>query len=102
LLVLPSYQENFGLSVMEALSCSVPVLVSPHVNLAAEIDSVGAGWISDVNKDALAGRLAEVLSDEEALERRGRAGRELSRKYSWEAAATELTRLYEEILTQRA
>ena len=38
LLVLPSHQENFGLCVMEALSHSVPVLVSPNVNLAAEIE----------------------------------------------------------------
>jgi glycosyltransferase involved in cell wall biosynthesis len=34
LLALPSHQENFGLCVMEALSHSVPVLVSPNVNLA--------------------------------------------------------------------
>ena len=34
LLALPSHQENFGLCVMEAMSHSVPVLVSPNVNLA--------------------------------------------------------------------
>ena len=34
LLALPSHQENFGLCVMEALAHSVPVLVSPNVNLA--------------------------------------------------------------------
>lgn len=101
LLVLPSYQENFGLCVMEALSNSVPVLVSPHVNLAEEIDSVGAGWISEVNADELAARLAQALGNEEELKRRGRAGKELSQKYSWEVVAKDLTGLYEEILTQR-
>ena len=102
LLVLPSYQENFGLCVMEAMSNSVPVLVSPQVNLAAEISTAGAGWISEVEKEALATRLAEAVSNEAELERRGRAAKELSRKYSWEAAARGLTKLYEEILAQRA
>jgi len=97
LLVLPSYQENFGLCVMEALSTSVPVLVSPHVNLAEEIDSVSAGWISEVEKDALAATLAQALSDEAELERRGRAGKELSERYSWGAAAKSLRELYEDI-----
>src|SRR5215207_472220 len=57
LLALPSHQENFGLCVMEALSHSVPVLVSPNVNLAAEIVSANAGWIAAIDKDALAAKL---------------------------------------------
>ena len=101
LLALPSHQENFGLCVMEALSHSVPVLVSPNVNLATEIVSANAGWISAIDKDALATKLSEALSDEDELRERGRAGRELSRKYSWENAATELISLYKEILDGR-
>jgi glycosyltransferase involved in cell wall biosynthesis len=101
LLVLPSYQENFGLCVMEAMSNSVPVLVSPHVNLAPEISAAGAGWVSEVEKNALAARLAQAVSDEVELELRGRAAKDLSRKYSWETTARGLTKLYEEILAQR-
>jgi glycosyltransferase involved in cell wall biosynthesis len=97
LLALPSRQENFGLCVMEALSYSVPVLVSPNVNLATEIVSANAGWISAIDKDALASRLAEALSDEDELIKRGHAGKQLSQKYSWENAATALIRLYGEI-----
>ena len=98
LLALPSHQENFGLCVMEAMSRSVPVLVSANVNLAAEIASVDAGWIAAIDRDALAGKLADALSDREELARRGRAGRELSRKYSWERAAQELAQLYRRIV----
>lgn len=98
LLALPSHQENFGLCVMEALSHAVPVLVSPHVNLAEEIVLANAGWISTVDKDALSTRLAEALADSEELSRRGRAGKELSKKYSWENAATSLAGLYREIV----
>jgi glycosyltransferase involved in cell wall biosynthesis len=94
LLALPSHQENFGLCVIEALSHSVPVLLSPHVNLAKEIVLANAGWIATVDKDALATRLAEALENEEELARRGRAGKELSQKYSWESAAQGLVELY--------
>ena len=100
-MALPSHQENFGLCVMEALSHSVPVLVSPNVNLATEIVSANAGWISAIDRDALATRLAEALSDEEELRNRGRAGKQLSQKYSWENAAKELIDLYRDILPQR-
>jgi len=101
LLALPSHQENFGLCVMEALSHSVPVLVSPNVNLATEIVSANAGWISAIDKDALATRLAEALSDEDELMKRGRAGKKLSQRYSWENTASELMNLYRNILPQR-
>jgi len=101
LLALPSHQENFGLCVMEALSHSVPVLVSPNVNLATEIVSANAGWISAIDKDALATKLAEALSNEDELKKRGRAGKQLSQKYSWENTARELADLYRHILTQR-
>jgi len=99
LLVLPSHQENFGLCVMEALSHSVPVLVSPHVNLAEEIVLANAGWIATVDKNSLVSRLAEALSDEEERSRRGQAGKQLSKKYSWDTAAKSLVALYKELIT---
>jgi len=101
LLALPSHQENFGLCVMEALSHSVPVLVTPNVNLAPEIVSAKAGWTAAVDKNALAEKMAEALADPDELARRGRAGKQLSQKYSWENAATGLISLYTEVLTQR-
>ncbi len=41
--VLPSHQENFGLSVVEALACGVPVLITNKVNIWREIIADGAG-----------------------------------------------------------
>ncbi|HEV8430022.1 MAG TPA: glycosyltransferase [Pyrinomonadaceae bacterium] len=101
LLVLPSQQENFGLCVMEALSQSVPVLVSPNVNLAQEIAAANAGWIAPVDRTALADKLAEALADREELTNRGLAGRQLSQKYSWENSARELVELYRAVIQDR-
>jgi glycosyltransferase involved in cell wall biosynthesis len=41
--VLPSHQENFGISVAEALACGVPALVTNKVNIWREIVSEGGG-----------------------------------------------------------
>jgi glycosyltransferase involved in cell wall biosynthesis len=94
LLALPSYQENFGLCLMEGLARSVPVLISPHVNLAQEIAASNAGWIAAVETHALSATLAEALNNPDELAKRGRAGKFLSQNYSWERVATDLVALY--------
>ena len=45
--VLPSHQENFGISVVEALACGRPVLISDKVNIWREITADGAGLAED-------------------------------------------------------
>ena len=98
LLALPSHQENFGLCVMEAMSHAVPVLVSPGVNLAPEIVTANAGWVAAIDHEALKLKLAEALSDEAELANRGRAGQQLSLRYSWPNAAQALVQLYQQVL----
>jgi glycosyltransferase involved in cell wall biosynthesis len=97
LLALPSYQENFGLCIMEALARSVPVLLSPHVDLASEIEAADAGWIAPVETEGLTETLALALGNADELAKRGRAGKLLSERYSWERVATELSNLYTRI-----
>ena len=94
LLALPSYHENFGLCVMEALAAGVPVLVSPHVNLAEEIEAAGAGWITPVSISAIEDTLAEALGSEAERSRRGQAGKTLALEFSCELVASRLNEMY--------
>lgn len=98
LLALTSYQENFGLCAVEALACGVPVIISPHVNLAPEIAAANAGWITPLEQTALEGTLADALCNAEGRAQRGVAGRELVRRsFSWHAVAGQFVNLYNSI-----
>src|SRR5262245_12335410 len=54
LFVLPSHQENFGIAVVEALSCGLPVIVGTGVNIWREIVEDGAGWVCEPKAEPLA------------------------------------------------
>jgi glycosyltransferase involved in cell wall biosynthesis len=45
--VLPSHQENFGIAVVEAMSCGKPVLMSNKINIWQDIETAGAGFVGD-------------------------------------------------------
>ena len=61
--VLPSHQENFGVVVVEALACGIPVLISNKVNIWREILADGAALVAD---DSIAGTTS-LLQDWLAL-----------------------------------
>lgn len=73
--ILPSHQENFGISVAEALSCGKPVLISDQVNISDEIKQGGAGFVApDTEEGATALLRAWMnLSDEKKTGMSGKA-----------------------------
>lgn len=57
--ILPSHQENFGIAVVEALSCNKPVLISNQINIFREIEIEGGGI---VQADTLEGTKTQILA----------------------------------------
>jgi glycosyltransferase involved in cell wall biosynthesis len=97
LLALPSRQENFGVCVMESLACGVPVLVSPQVNLSQQIETAGAGWITELDETKLKAALIEALRSPTERASRGKAGHELAKSFTWPIVASQLSRLYQSV-----
>ena len=101
LLALTSRQENFGLCVAEALSYAVPVVISDHVNLASDVESAGAGWVTGLQPEQIECALRAAMTDEAERQRRGRAGRELlAPRFSWSTISAELIDLYRTLVSQ--
>ena len=77
--MLPSYQENFGVAVVEALAAGTPVVVSDQVNIHGQVTAGGVGGVAPTKVDALARELDEWLGDEP----RRRAAAERARPFVW-------------------
>lgn len=61
--VLPSLQENFGIVVVEALGCGVPVILSTEVGLANDLRNEAGVEVLALNKDLWVKKLKEVCRE---------------------------------------
>lgn len=97
--VLPSYSENFGIAIAEALAWGCPVITTTGTPWK-EIVDFGAGWWVEPKVEALRTALDEAMekSTEELAKMGGRGRRLVEERYGWEAAAVQLIRAYEGIL----
>lgn len=96
LFVLPSYSENFGNAVLEAMACGVPVVVTPEVGLAPAVLEADAGLVCDGRPEVLGNAINDLLADPPLRARMGEHGRTLvATQYCWDAIATQMSTAYE-------
>ncbi len=99
LFVLPSYYENFGIAVAEAMVAGTPVVISDQVHIWQEVKDAEAGWVSPCEVDALTECLREALDSAEERQRRGANAQDYALKnYSWDAIARAMIQAYQQIL----
>lgn len=72
--VLPSYSENFGNVVAEAMIMSCPVIVTPEVGLAETVREFGAGLITSGEPQDLAAKIYAIQSNAEIRREMGSRG----------------------------
>lgn len=99
LFVLPSYYENFGIAVAEAMLAGLPVVISNQVHIWKTIEQTDAGWICDCEVDSLTTQLRSALQSAEKRQQRGwNAQRCAKDHYSWQAIAEQALTTYRHIL----
>ena len=95
LFVLPSYSENFGIVVTEALGYQVPVLTTTGCPWQ-ELETEQCGWWVEPTPSGIEQGLKAALESSDAKRRKmGIRGRELvKQKYLWPAIALDMLELY--------
>jgi glycosyltransferase involved in cell wall biosynthesis len=94
--VSPSVYEGFGLPPLEAMGAGTPV-VAVRAGAVEEVCGAAAVLVDDDDR-ALADAIVRVLEDESLRKRLRSAGLERAAAFTWERAATGLTRVYEEVM----
>jgi glycosyltransferase involved in cell wall biosynthesis len=98
-IVQPSIKEGWGLTAIEAQSCSTPVVCADSPGLREVVVHGETGFLykyGDVNEMAV--RITELLDDQRKWRRFSLAARNWSRKFSWHFSAEEFEQVLQEEL----
>jgi len=95
LLVLPSFNEGFGLPVLEAMTLGVPVIASDRGAIPEVLGDAGV-MVDPEAVDALADAMGRLLVDPDAAAAAAARGIRRSRLFDWDEAATALRVAYTE------
>lgn len=100
--VLPSFSENFGVAVAEAMAAGLPVVVTPGVQIAPDIAAAQAGLVVEGEVEPLSAAIAQLLQSPELRQQLGDNGRRFAQShYSWEAIAQQLAAAYTAIIQKQ-
>jgi glycosyltransferase involved in cell wall biosynthesis len=100
-LVLPSLDEGFGLTALEAMSAGVPVLASNRGSLP-EVVGAGGLLLDPNDVDTWASAIELVTTDDAWARDLACAGLERAKTFTWDAAAERLAQAYREAFDRRA
>lgn len=97
--VLPTYSENFGIVVVEALACGTPVVTTKGTPWH-ELRTENCGWWIEVGTEPTVNALRAFLQlTANDLDKMGRNGRRLvEREYSSKKVAEDMVALYKKVI----
>jgi 1,4-alpha-glucan branching enzyme len=102
LLLFPSSMEGFGLTVAEAMSCELPVVVSNRGSLPElVVDGEGGFLVDPSDRDAFVRKTLVLCGDPMLRRKLGAANAErVDRLFRWDHCAATTARVYEEVLAE--
>lgn len=97
--VLPSYTESFGLVVCEALSHSLPIVISNRINIWREVAESQVGIITECDASQIAAAIIRVLADPESARAMAERGRLLvRRRFTAKAVSEQMLAVYRQLI----
>ena len=102
LFVLPTFSENFGVVVAEALSHGLPVITTRGAPWA-DLETHGCGWWVDIGVEPLATALRQAMAlNDDERRAMGERGRAYVQRYNWADIARQMADVYRWVLGQGA
>jgi glycosyltransferase involved in cell wall biosynthesis len=102
LFVLPSYTENFGMTVVEAMACKCPVVLSDRVNLSRVVQHAKAGLVVKLKTEELARAVIDILENKTLSKSMGEAGRVLVKsQFSCDRIVELVTPMYKSAIKEK-
>lgn len=96
---LPSFQENFGIAVAEAMAAGLPVVISDQVNIHSEISDANAGIVTKCDSDEVANAILKIINNDTLKKEMGVNARKLVfDKFSWDKIAEKMIENYQKII----
>lgn len=99
-LAMPSLYEGFGLPIIEAMSCGVPVLTSNTSSLPEVAGNAGV-LVDPFSEEAIADGLARLLADDDCHALLAGRARANAQRFTWQKAATEARAILAEAVAER-
>lgn len=101
MLVLPSWNEGFGITALEAMSLGIPVVASDRGALPEVVGDAGL-LISPDAEESLVSAIDQVLNNAWLAEALAARGRERAKRFNWQSTAALVRAAFEEAAHARA
>ena len=100
--VLPSFSENFGIAVAEAMAVGLPVILTPGIQIAPDVAAAEAGLVVEGEVEPLSEAIAQLLQSPNRRQQLGNNGKQLViQQYSWNAIAQNLASVYSSVIQKQ-
>lgn len=94
--VLPSLYEGFGIPVLEAMACGVPVLSSNVSSLPEVVGEAGLTF-DPYSVDQIEQAIRTIISDKKLQQKYSKLGLERAKQFSWDKMAKTILKVFEKV-----
>ncbi len=96
-----SRHEGMPMGILEAMSYSLPCLITEGTSLGKIVGDANAGWVAETTADSVAEKLVDAVLDRQNWSKFGENGKnEIKEHFSWDVIASDAVKRYQKIISE--